>query len=108
MVSEMACCEWETFKDGFLGFWRQARHNPSPLLIDWKDAEHLWRRHHCTGGEAARVQIQALREESNFLWQMTTTAEESPDSPVPRPLNSTPVAASLIASELLSRLRERK
>lgn len=114
MVSEfvrngtMACCEWDTFKDGFLGVWRQAKHNPSPLLIDWKQAEHLWRRHHCTGGEAARVQISALSEEANFLWAMKPPHEGTPHCFIPQPCHASPVAANLIASELLNRLRERK
>lgn len=64
----MACCSWETFKNAFLGAWRQARHTPGELLIDWIRARKDWKRHHCTGGEAALMQLRALSKEGEYIW----------------------------------------
>lgn len=62
----MACCNWSTFKESFLAAWR--RKGAGELLIDWKQAEVDWRRHHCTGGEAATMQRQKLVREADYLW----------------------------------------
>lgn len=102
----MACCDWNTFTDAFLGAWRKARHNPSPLLIDWRQAEHQWRRHHCTGGEAACVQLKALSAEANFLWVSKATHTGS-ERAINRESEASPLSAKLIADELLDRLAER-
>lgn len=103
----MACCDWDTFRDGFLNTWRRDRHNPSPLLIDWKKARRFWHRHHCTGGEAARTLLQDLKCEANFLWATTRKdAEDESGQPVAA-LPTAPFAAGLIARELFGRLKGR-
>lgn len=65
----MACCDWQTFEDGFLAAWRKARHTPGELLIDWRQAKTNWRRHHCTGGEAAKMQLVELANEGLDYWE---------------------------------------
>lgn len=62
----MACCDWETFKDSFIGAW--TRKGVGDLLIDWARAEIDWCRYHCTGGEAAKMQLQVLAREGDYLW----------------------------------------
>jgi hypothetical protein len=64
----MACCDWETFEDAFLATWRSARHTPGELLIDWRKARTDWKRHHCTGGEAATMQLRELARGGEYLW----------------------------------------
>ncbi len=64
----MACCDWQTFVEGFRDTWRRAKHSPSDLLIDWDLAKKYWSRYHCTGGEAATGQIKELFQEANYLW----------------------------------------
>lgn len=64
----MACCGWQTFEEGFLATWRGARHAPSELLIDWTLAKKYWSRYHCTGGEAAGVQLKALSREGDYAF----------------------------------------
>jgi hypothetical protein len=64
----MACCDWDTFKDAFLSTWHKARHMPSELLIDWKRAQFNWKKHHCTGGEAATMQLNKLTKEGEYIW----------------------------------------
>lgn len=82
------CCTWETFEGGFLAIWDRAgassrrrqlalesgkrKAPPDPpgpprLLIDWRLAERHWRRYAMTGGEAAKMQLQALSTESLYL-----------------------------------------
>jgi len=62
----MACCDWSTFKDSFLAAW--LKKGAGELLIDWPRAQKDWRRHHCTGGESASMQLQSLARESEYLW----------------------------------------
>lgn len=62
----MACCDWETFKSGFLAAWKLKC--ASELLIDWKCAKRDWKRYHCTSGEAASMQLRKLAKEGNYLW----------------------------------------
>ncbi|MDD5056581.1 MAG: hypothetical protein PHQ60_02310 [Sideroxydans sp.] len=38
------------------------------MLIDWVLAKRYWRKFHCTGGEAASVQLKVLSKESDYLW----------------------------------------
>lgn len=62
----MACCDWQTFEDSFLHAWR--RKNAGEALVDWVTANRHWKRYHCTGGEAASMQLHALAEEGLYLW----------------------------------------
>lgn len=62
----MACCDWATFCDSLLATWRKKK--AGELLIDWDRAKTDWARHHCTGGEAAKMQLQMLARESDYLW----------------------------------------
>lgn len=62
----MTCCDWPTFEAAFRHAWETK--GAGPALIDWAKAERDWRRHHCTGGEAARMQLQALAREADYLW----------------------------------------
>lgn len=62
----MACCDWQTFEDSFLYSWR--RKNVGELLIDWVKAKRDWKRYHCTGGEAASMQLCKLYREADYLW----------------------------------------
>lgn len=64
----MACCDLETFKESFLAAWRKAKHQPSELLIDWRKARNDWKRHHCTGGEAATMQLREAAKGGEYLW----------------------------------------
>lgn len=64
----MACCDWETFEDSFLATWRKARHTPGEAMIDWKQARTDWKRNHCTGGEAASMQLRGLARDGEYLW----------------------------------------
>lgn len=64
----MACCDWDTFKDAFLGAWNRAKYTPSEVLIDWRRAKRDWKRYHCTGYEAATMQLQGLAKDSEYLW----------------------------------------
>lgn len=66
----MACCNWETFEEAFLAAWRKAKHTPSELLIDWRKARTDWMRHHCTGGEAATMQLREFAKDGEYLWVM--------------------------------------
>ena len=61
----MACCDWQTFKDSFLAAWR--RKKTGEALIDWVRAERHWKRYHCTGGEAALMQLRDLANEGLYL-----------------------------------------
>lgn len=62
----MPCCDWNTFTESFLDAWR--RKGFGEVLIDWKKAKRDWRRFHCTGGEAARMQLVELAKEGAYLW----------------------------------------
>jgi hypothetical protein len=62
----MSCCDWETFSEAFkVAFERK---NAGLALIDWKRARRDWKRHHCTGGEAASMQLRDLAEEGEYLF----------------------------------------
>jgi hypothetical protein len=87
----MACCDWQTFEEGFLGEWDRAKHSPSKLLIDWKLAKKYWSRYHCTGGEAARVQLKVLSKECEYLWIEKFNKKRGDDGglsvmPLPEPM----------------------
>lgn len=69
----MACCDWDTFKGSLLASFAQAA-CPSNL-IDWKRARRDWSRYHCTGGEAASMQLRDLRQEGEYL---LFTQQETP------------------------------
>lgn len=62
----MTCCDWQTFEDSFLSTWR--RKNAGEALIDWVKVKRDWSRYHCTGGEAASMQLRALAKEGEYLW----------------------------------------
>lgn len=62
----MACCDWETFYDGFVNTWSKAK--AGDALIDWRRARRNWSRNHCTGGEAASMQLRALKLEGEYLF----------------------------------------
>lgn len=62
----MPCCDWETFEYAFLEAW--SRKGAGETLIDWKLAKMDWKRHHCTGGEAATMQLRELAMEADYLW----------------------------------------
>lgn len=62
----MACCDWDTFETAFRAAWQ--RYGAGEALIDWPRARRAWARHHCTGGEAAATQRQALCREGDYLW----------------------------------------
>lgn len=62
----MACCDWSTFEDSFLSAWR--RKNAGEALVDWSVAKKDWRRNHCTGGEAASMQLKKIAREADYLW----------------------------------------
>lgn len=51
----MACCEWEDFKLGVETAFQ--RHACPSALIDWDRMERCWSRYHCTGAEAASMQL---------------------------------------------------
>lgn len=59
------CCDWDTFRSGFLAHWRRDKATPGIALIDWKAAR---RDHHRgnTGSESAFMQLRALREEGEY------------------------------------------
>ncbi len=76
----MACCDWQTFEDGFLATWRKARPAPGELLIDWKRAKTNWERHHCTGGEAAKMQLGVLANEGLYCWEPPGPRKSDDDS----------------------------
>lgn len=64
-----ACCDWQTFEDGFLATWRRkANNNAGEALVDWVKAKKDWKRNHCTGSEAAAMQLQELAREGEYLW----------------------------------------
>lgn len=62
----MSCCDWETFESSFRSAWR--RKNAGETLIDWVVAKRDWKRNHCTGGEAASMQLGKLAREADYLW----------------------------------------
>jgi hypothetical protein len=62
----MACCDWETFKQGLTVAFAE-RAVPSSL-IDWKRAKRDWSRHHCTGAESAIMQIAAINREGEYAY----------------------------------------
>ena len=95
-----ACCEWDTFQESLLGSWRRARHNPSPLLIDWRQARLHWKRYGCTGGESATMQLQQLASEADAL--------RTGNAKMAGPHGPCPMAAKFLAKELLDRLAARK
>lgn len=64
----MSCCDWQTFSDAFTAAFK--RKNAGAELIDWKRAKKDWRRHHCTGGEAASMQLRDLANEGEYLFLM--------------------------------------
>lgn len=102
----MACCDWETFEEAFRAAWRRAKRSPSPLLVDWDQARLYWDRYHCTGFEAARVQLTALDKEGEFLI-IEQLNRHHEDVAVDEARPHTPVAAKLLADELLARFRLR-
>lgn len=62
----MACCDWATFEASFLSAWQSK--GAGEALIDWKRATKDWRRYHCTGAEAASMQLRNFVVESDYLW----------------------------------------
>lgn len=64
----MACCDWDTFSDGISAAFKRA--NIGLALIDWKRAKRHWKKYHCTGAEAAHMQIQDLRREGEYLFSV--------------------------------------
>jgi hypothetical protein len=60
----VSCCDWQTFEESLLhAFACQA---VPCILIDWKRARRDWKRHHCTGSEAASMQIRDLRMDGEY------------------------------------------
>lgn len=92
----MACCDWATFEDGFLGAWRRKR--AGELLIDWARAKRDWRRFHCTGAEAAAMQLRDLSNEAEYLWIEPRRPNDDgngrgPKDPAPVPRTPLPAGA---------------
>lgn len=75
----MACCDWETFEDAFLASWRKARHTPGELLIDWNRARKDWKRNHCTGGEAASMQLREVAKGGEYLFMTRQNGRDGGD-----------------------------
>lgn len=92
----MPCCDWQTFEDGFLAAWR--RKGAGELLIDWKRAKRDWRRHHCTGFEAASMQLRDLSREGEYLWSMPGGPKGEGGGGGRRPINPKPLAPSPVAA----------
>jgi hypothetical protein len=92
----MACCNWDTFNEGFVFAWRHK--GVGELLIDWKQAKKDWKRYHCTGGEAASVQLRFLAQEGTYLWLERFNEGKGGDyggggvtiHPIPKPLHPLP------------------
>ena len=61
----MACCDWNDFEIGVTAAFR--RRGAADVLIDWPRARKDWKRHHCTGGEAAAMQLLDLSSEGDYL-----------------------------------------
>ena len=61
----MACCDWSDFEIGVVAAFR--KRGAPDALIDWQRARKDWKRHHCTGGEAAAMQLLDLSSESDYL-----------------------------------------
>lgn len=81
----MACCDWETYRDSFLGAWARDKTKASVLLIDWKKAKNAWQKYHCTGGEAARAQLTMLKKEAEYQWIANSRKDkDDPDDRGPR------------------------
>lgn len=93
----MSCCDWDDFRLGLLSAWQRDKHKPSELLINWRLARKYWKRHHCTGGEAASVQIHSLRAESDYLWFLPRGGQQDDDGPrpvKPKPRHPIPCGAT--------------
>lgn len=60
----MPCCEWNDFQTGVKLAFKAAR--AGELLIDWKRAKRDWKRYHCTGPEAASMQLRDLRNDGEY------------------------------------------
>ncbi len=67
-----ACCDWETFKSGFMAHWRYDKATPGAALIDWAKAETDHRKG-LTGFEAAFMQLRAMREDGEYNYTVKTT-----------------------------------
>ena len=61
----MACCDWNDFESGMVAAFRSR--GAAGVLIDWPRARKDWKRHHCTGGEAAAMQLRDLSAEGDYL-----------------------------------------
>lgn len=61
----MACCDWQTFEEAMLCAF--ARRGIPSLLIDWKRARRDWKRHNCTGEEAASMKARDLTREGEYI-----------------------------------------
>jgi hypothetical protein len=66
----VSCCDWDTFETGFIRAWHTGSRRsapPSTLLIDWARARRDWKRYHCTGFEAAFMQLRDLSDDSLYI-----------------------------------------
>lgn len=66
----MPCCEWDDFEASVKLAFKEK--NADEILIDWKLAKRDWKRYHCTGAEAASMQLRELARDGEYNHMVPT------------------------------------
>lgn len=64
----MPCCEWDDFEASVKLAFKEK--NADEILIDWKQAKRDWKRYHCTGAEAASMQLRDLARDGEYNYSV--------------------------------------